>query len=429
MNVRQIAVVICLLLLGIPAGAQVKDLMQLKRADQGKVGIDPNEIVSFKNDVDVAQALLSLSEMAQKFLKKPIAFDPKYFVGKKIGVDIIEMPWRTAMETILRTNGLWYQEQPTYFQLVAPQGTIPSTTTTTTTDPTGTQPLGQQPFTQLSFGGGMAGDSLAREREVTISAIFLEINTSALRESGVNFSIFRSSATDGNLGVTFTGADRVSSGIFGITASTAPGQLDMDIAGALRFFESNSLGEVIARPQVTVRSGQKGRVQVGEDFSVKQRTISGDVTETFVSTGTILEVTPTIFDYNGMMFVDIALTVERSSLVDIATSRINKTKAESKLLLLDGEENYVGGLFLNEDAIVREGIPFLKDLPWWVFGLRYIFGYDRHQVTKKELIVLLRAELVPPLGERVTQKARDLMDERLKEGRKDVQKKSQMNKN
>lgn len=428
MNVRQLAV-ICLLLPGIPAGAQVKDLMQLKRADQGKVGIDPNEIVSFKNDVDVAQALLSLSEMAQKFAKKPIAFDPKYFEGRKIGVDIIEMPWRTALETILRTNGLWYQEQATYFQLVAPQGTIPSTTTTNATDPTGTQPLGQQPFTQLSFGGGMAGDSLAREREVTISAIFLEINTSALRESGVNFSIFRSSATDGNLGVTFTGADRVSSGIFGITASTAPGQLDVDIAGALRIFESNSLGEIIARPQVTVRSGQKGRVQVGEDFSVKQRTISGDVTETFVSTGTILEVTPTIFEYNGMKFVDIALTVERSSLVDIATSRINKTKAESKLLLLDGEENYVGGLFLNEESVVREGIPLLKDLPWWVFGLRYIFGYDRNQVTKKELIVLLRAELVPPLGERVTQKARDLMDERLKEGRKDLKKKSQLDKN
>lgn len=431
MNVRQFAVMICLLLLGIPAFGQVKDRMQLERAERGKVGIDPNEIVSFKSDVDVAQALLSLSEMSQKFVKKPIAFDPKYFEGRKIGVDIIEMPWRTALETILRTNGLWYQEQPTYFQLVAPQGTIPAaTTTTTTTTPEGTQQV-QQPFSQMpSFGGvSMAGDSLAREREVTISAVFLEINTSALRESGINFSIFRSSATDGNLGVTFTAADRVSSGIFGITASTAPGQLDVDIAGALRIFEANSLGEIIARPQVTVRSGQKGRVQVGEDFSVKQRTISGDVTETFVSTGTILEVTPTVFEYNGMKFVDIAMTVERSSLVDIATSRINKTKAESKLLLLDGEENYVGGLFLNEESIVREGIPLLKDLPWWVFGLRYLFGYDRNQVTKKELIVLLRAELVPPLEERVTQKARDLMDERLKEGRKDLQKKSQLDKN
>ncbi len=432
MNVRQITVMICILFFGIPAFGQVRDEMLLKRADRGKVGINPDEIVSLKSDVDVAQALLSLSEMSQKFLKKPIAFDPKYFEGRKIGVDIIEMPWRTALETILRTNGLWYQEQATYFQLVAPQGTIPAqTTTTTTTTPEGTQQQTvQQPFSQLPF-AGLAGDSaaaIAKEREVTISAIFLEINTAALRESGVSFSIFRSSATDGNLGVVFQGEGRVSSDIFGITASTSPGQLEVDVSSALKIFESNSLGEIIARPQVTVRSGQKGRVQVGEDFSVKQRTISGDVTETFVSTGTILEVTPKVFEYGGLKFIDISLAVERSSLVDIATSRINKTKAESKLLLLDGEENYVGGLFLNEESIVREGIPILKDLPWWVLGLRYIFGYDRNQVTKKELIVLLRAELVPPLEERVTQKARDLMDERLKEGRSDMQKKTRIGK-
>ncbi|MEX2115478.1 MAG: hypothetical protein WEB37_01215, partial [Bacteroidota bacterium] len=101
MNLRKIAVMVCLLLFSVQAGGQVKDEMMLKRADRGKVGINPDEIVSFKSDVDVAQALLSLSEMSIKFLKKPIAFDPKYFEGKKIGVDIVEMPWRTALETIL----------------------------------------------------------------------------------------------------------------------------------------------------------------------------------------------------------------------------------------------------------------------------------------------------------------------------------------
>lgn len=110
MNARHAMAWFLVLLLAVPAAAQVKDEMLLKRAERGKVGIDPNEIVSFKNDVDVAQALVSLSELALKFTKKPIAFDPKYFEGRKIGVDIVEMPWRAALETILRTNGLWYQE-------------------------------------------------------------------------------------------------------------------------------------------------------------------------------------------------------------------------------------------------------------------------------------------------------------------------------
>jgi len=56
-----------------------------------------------------------------------------------------------------------------------------------------------------------------------------------------------------------------------------------------------------------------------------------------------------------------------------------------------------------------------------VFGLRYIFGYDKDQVTRKELIILLKSELVPTLQERITQKVKEdrvfdrWLDERLKE--------------
>ena len=160
-----------------------------------------------------------------------------------------------------------------------------------------------------------------------------------------------------------------------------------------------------------------------------ERTISGDVTEVFYSTGSILEVTPKVYRYNNLDFIDVQVSVERSSLIDPATSRINKTQGKSKLLLLNGEENYLGGLFLTEETQVREGIPLLKDLPWWVFGLRYIFGYDRVQTSKKELIVILRAELVPTLEERVSQKQKNVLDEKLKEGRNDLKKRTQIDKN
>ncbi len=430
MNSRLVIVLLCLSFAAL-AQAQVRDEMLLRRAEQGKVGINPDEIVNFKNDVGVGQALLSLSELAKKLTTKPILFDPQYFQDKKIGVDIVQMPWRTAMETILRANGLWYQEQETHFQLIAPQqGMIPTGTPAQTTTQT---PAGQQVQQGLpAMGTMMMVDStelMARTREVTISTIFLEINTGNVRESGINFSFFRSSPTDLSYRVDFKAADNVSSDIFGITANTAPGQLQVDVETALKIFEENNLGEIIARPQVTVRSGFKGRVQVGEDFSVKQRTISGDVTEQFYSTGSILEVTPRVYEYKKTHFIDIILSVERSSLIDIANSRIARNKAESRMLLLDGEEGYVGGLILQDQSIVRAGIPILKDLPWWVLGLRYIFGYDREAVTNKELIVLLRAEIMPTPEERLTQKAKNVLEDKLKEGRNEMKKKSQMDKN
>ena len=52
-------------------------------------------------------------------------------------------------------------------------------------------------------------------------------------------------------------------------------------------------------------------------------------------------------------------------------------------------------------------MPFLKDLPWYVFGLRYIFGFNSDNLVKKELVILIKAELVPTLQERITQKTKE----------------------
>ena len=67
---------------------------------------------------------------------------------------------------------------------------------------------------------------------------------------------------------------------------------------------------------------------------------------------------------------------------------------------MDGEETVIGGLYSNEISSNREGIPILKDLPWWFFGLRYLFGYESSSLGRKELIILLKAELLPSLMER-----------------------------
>ena len=56
--------------------------------------------------------------------------------------------------------------------------------------------------------------------------------------------------------------------------------------------------------------------------------------------------------------------------------------------MLNGEETILGGLYTNEKTNERVGIPFLKDLPWWVFGIRYLTGSDKTVTVKKELVIL-----------------------------------------
>jgi type IV pilus assembly protein PilQ len=166
-------------------------------------------------------------------------------------------------------------------------------------------------------------------------------------------------------------------------------------------FASDQLGEIIARPQITVRSGASSSFQIGADFSVLEKDFSGNTVQRFYPTGTILVVKPKVYKVGDMEFVDIQYKVEKSTFESsVSTTIINKTTASGSLLLLNGEEGYVGGMYSTDETTVREGVPLLKDLPWWVFGLRYLFGYNSSRQTKRELIVLLKAEIMPTVEER-----------------------------
>jgi general secretion pathway protein D len=410
--------------------AQTRDEQALRRAARGKEGVTLEELVSFKNDLSYVEAIRALSEMSKKFLGKPV-IDPN-MKEKPIGIGIDAMYWRDALETILRANGLWYTEHPDYFGVFAVSAT-PTTTTQITqsaAQPSSIQPL---PMPGMEVPAAVPepteAEKLVKSREVTISTVFLEIDQTKAREIGFSFSLFKTRGMQ--IGFEFQGAAGVRSALASAEARQGPTRrLALDVEAALRFFESEALGEVIARPQVTVRSGQKGRVQIGTDFSVRSRTISGDITEQFYPTGTILDVTPTVMKIGDFEFVDISLSVERSSVTpgDITTI-INRSKADTKLLLLDNEESYVGGLYINDESTQRQGIPILKDLPWWVFGLRYIFGFDAIRVTRKELVVLIKAEMVPLIEERVSQRdaSRNLLKEKLQESREDSARRKEKN--
>ncbi len=395
-----------LLLANLQVALSQNDAAILRAASKGKETYTQDELVSFKSDVPYKQALESLSALSKKFAKKPIV-DPQP-LGTAINVEIQSLYWQDALELILRTNNLWYTEMPDYFQ-VSPVGQIAQTGAPT--------PAGMVAVVD-------SGAIVAKAREVTISAIFLEINTQRQRESGLNFNIFR--GKDLNLGVTFSGADQVSNNIFGVTASPSSNALTVNIDAALKIFEDEQIGEVIARPQTVVRSGNKGRVQVGTDFSIKQKDFAGNVTDMFYSTGTILEVNPKIYTYGTTTLIDLPYTATRSTVSPGTISTlINKTEGSGRVVLLDGEESYVAGLYTNEEDIERTGIPILKDLPWWVFGLRYVFGYDKNVLIRKELIILFKAQLVPTVEERLKDlgKERNVLQDKLKEFREDTDKK------
>jgi type IV pilus assembly protein PilQ len=170
-------------------------------------------------------------------------------------------------------------------------------------------------------------------------------------------------------------------------------------------FEADNLGEILASPTVKVMDGQEGQIQVGQDFSIKQRDIAGNVVEEFFSVGTILNVTPQVLTQRDTTFIHLDIDAERSSAQpDPVSTIINKQEAQTQALLLDEEATVIAGLYRTERADVRRGIPILKDLPPWFFGLRYLFGYESHDYQMRELVILIQASLEPTIPDRYGKK-------------------------
>ena len=336
----------------------------------------PEEMVSLSNTMTFSQALALFNDLSKKFLGK-IIVDPE---GRNfpIGEDIEKMHWLDAMELILKLHNLWYEEYEDYIKII---------------------PMGGEEGTKVS-----AGDQkLLREfdnREVIITAVFFETDISKLRQAGMSWDLFR--GKDANARVNMSAAE-TQSGLFQIDVN--PNWDFADVLATFKALESDNIGEVISSPQVTVKSGGEGRIQVGSDISVTIQDFAGNAITQFFSTGSIIRVKPVIVRKDSIDFVILDLEVERSNTAtgDVGLE-IRKSKAETDVLLLDGEETIIGGLFINEEGNSREGIPFLKDLPWWFFGLRYVFGFESKTVRKKELIILLKAELLPSLEDRFRSK-------------------------
>ena len=346
----------------------------------------PQELVSIAPTTPLDKALAAISEVSKQFIGK-VVIDPERRT-LPTNVDIQGMQWRDALEMICRKNGFWYTEFENYIQVTGAEGAV-----------------------QGQAGGGVGGVDIAREvatfksREVKISAVFFEVSLGRLEEVGLDWS-FMKSTKDATVAADFRSADKVSDKAFTLQVTPKINFANVDIIANI--FSSYSLGEILSGPQVVVRSGEEGRIQVGQDFSIKERDFAGNLIDRFYSAGTIIRVKPQVINDRGVNFVHMVVEVERSSVTPGAVSTIiNKTKANTNLLLLDGEETIIGGLYNNEVTALRSGVPFLKDLPWWFLGLRYVFGYDKDQVAKKELVILLRAELIPTLQERITQKVQE----------------------
>jgi general secretion pathway protein D len=360
---------------------------------------NPDELVTLGAETTISQSMIILGGFARRFGDK-LLIDRSGRSGA-IGMNIPNMHWRQALDVIASAHNMQVQEFPDFFEITPAAATSrDDARVATTVAPRATQ----------GVPGMITADM--NTREVEISAIFFEGNRRQLRELGIDWSAIR----NGVVTVTNLAAGSVSLPVVQaeMPVREAGG---WEVSALLNTLEALSIGEILSSPRVKVMDGRQGDIQVGQDFSIKQRDFAGNITDAFFSTGTILTVTPRIISENDTSFILLDIRAERSTAnPDPVSTIINKQEASTQVLLYSGESTVIAGLYETDETTLRRGIPFLKDLPPWFFGLRYIFGYNSYEVNQNELIIVITAEIIPSLRERFNQ-PRDGRLEVLEEGR------------
>ena len=382
--------------------------------------IPPDQLVSFRPETPFGQFVDFLNPIFERVTGKTVV-DP----GERalpIGLSLSGVYFLDALELVLNYNGLVFRETDRYYII-------------------------EEAAEDLPIDVALPGAQLATvpevpatldTREIEINAVLFSINKTRARDIGIDWNVFFGGETaagggagrgGGGGGGAGQGDDESFGAIprFFVKTDEIADAVDnyllmpdqFDVATLTQFFrllESEGAGETIANPSVAVQSGEKGRIQIGTDFPFVTRDFSGNTIVNFVSTGIIVEVTPTLItealvDTLGspeMDFIHLNVHVENSNgQISGAGPIVDRSTANTQVLLLDGEQTVIGGLYTTDESVSRQGIPLLKDLPWWFFGIRYLTGVTQTTTVQRELVITLQARLVDPLRLRAQRPLRE----------------------
>ena len=335
------------------------------------------ELITIPRETSFLEAINILGIMSEQYAGKKV-INLSDYTGS-IGIPVNQLYWLDALKLIVNANELIMEELPGVFLI---KNFVEEE---------------ERELDEIKI--------TPDTKQVKISSIFFKADKSLLSSIGIDWSTLYNGEVQASFG--FHGASQVSGDLFSsaITTTYETGAVSIDVNSLFKIIEANQLGTIIAKPTITVLSGRNGYIQVGEDFSVKTTDDAGNISDEFFSTGIILDVTPVVLEDEEKEVIYLVLSVEKSSALPGAISTIiNKSSSTTEVILYDSEETVIGGIYTIDEVKARTGIPILKDLPWWFFGIRYLTGYNKFEKNTREMIIILKAEIVKPVEQRKFEK-------------------------
>lgn len=242
------------------------------------------------------------------------------------------------------------------------------------------------------------------ERQVMIEARIVEANTNFSRQLGVKWNFGYTDRSGDNANGDISSADLGLGGSFlipvtnpaaaGLGSSIAFGALDghLNIDLRLSALESSGEGKIISTPRVTTLNGQKAMISQGTKIPYVTTSDQGS-NVSFESAELKLDVTPEI-NPDGSVILDIKAsnsavgTVYQTS--NGETPAIDEKKAETKVLVRDGQTTVIGGIFVESDRTSDTGVPWLKNIPF----VGRLFKSTSDSKERRELLIFITPRIL-----------------------------------
>lgn len=237
-------------------------------------------------------------------------------------------------------------------------------------------------------------------KQVLIEAKIVEMNKSGSRDLGIQWGAnyapgstsyyFPNSVSVGggsqgymvNLPVT------EAAGAMNLLLGTATGSLLLDVR--LQAMEKNGNAKIVSEPKIVTMNNQKALIESGVEFKYKVTTT--DTTEIEEDSAKLsLSVTPQVTPDNNVL---LNLQVEKSELdfsrqVDGYPLKITR-KAETYLMVKDGETTIIGGLNQQTSSDTQKEVPYLSKIP--LLGL--LFKSKAVANSLDELVIFITPKVI-----------------------------------
>jgi type IV pilus assembly protein PilQ len=165
---------------------------------------------------------------------------------------------------------------------------------------------------------------------------------------------------------------------------------DAVLTAQLTALEEKGKLNIISSPSITTVSNQVAFIEAGSRIPT-QTVEDGEVNITYIDAVLKLEVTPFVINGNTLKLKIITNEDEPDFTRTVAGNpTIITRRAETTVVVFDGQTTVIGGLNKETASTAEQGIPLLKDIP----GLGWLFGNKSKSNQMEEVLIFITPHIL-----------------------------------